>query len=236
MFSNLHLPLQFAHYDVSLTFEIIASLNEQTERSITANTRRYQKIGPKSEEYEISAEDNLFHVVDYYMGLDSGSVDLEEMFTTYYPSVMRRSVFLTLYGMLEHDFEKLCNGFTKVHNAPKALSDLRGSGFERCNHYARKFIDMPTSIHYADVKRVTRLRNTCAHNDARFIGNDGQPIVAVEELMRNHHKVFSRDGEQVNFKVGSLKAMTRILKSYFNDVEKALRNHKAPDPFIAFRK
>lgn len=120
MFSNLHLPLQFAHYDVSLTFEIIASLNEQTERSITVNTRRYQKIGPKSEEYEISAEDNLFYVVDYYMGLDSGSVDFRG--NVYYLLSQRYAslCFLTLYGMLEHDFEKLCNGFAKVQKCKSA--------------------------------------------------------------------------------------------------------------------
>lgn len=114
---------QFSHYDVSLTVEIIASLNAQTDVSVAANISQYRAEGPEIEEYEISADDNAYHIVEFYMGLDSGSVDLDDMFTSYYPSVTRRSVFLTLYGLLEHDFEKLCHGFARVHNAPVKLSD-----------------------------------------------------------------------------------------------------------------
>ncbi|WP_324701237.1 hypothetical protein U9K49_22825 (plasmid) [Pantoea agglomerans] len=230
------LPSQFSHYDISLTFEIIDSLNAQTDASIEANINQYRKEGPEIEEHEISAEDNAYHIVEWYMGLDSGSVDLDEMFTSYYPSVTRRSVFLTLYGMLEHDYEKLCNGFTRIHNAPIKLSDLTGSGFERCDLYARKIIGMQTSGHYSSVKKVTKLRNACAHNDARFFKNDGQPIAELEVLLRTHSEVLGRDGEQINFKAGSLQAMTRILKNYFNDVEKALKAHQTPDPFKELRK
>ncbi|ARJ44403.1 hypothetical protein B1H58_20500 (plasmid) [Pantoea alhagi] len=227
-----NLPLQFSHYDVSLTFEIIASLNAQTDASIAANISQYRTEGPEIEKHEIDAEDNLYHVVEYYMGLDSGSVDLDEMFTSYYPSIIRRSVFLTLYGMLEHDFEKLCNGFARIHNAPVKLSDLKGSGFERCDLYARKIIGMKTSKHYPSVRKVTKLRNACAHNDARFVLNDDKTIPELVELMRTYSTVLVQDNKQVNFKAGSLQAMTHILKIYFNDVEEALKAHKAPNPFI----
>jgi len=232
----LNLPMQFSHYDVSLTFEIIASLNAQTDASIEANISQYRTEGPEVEEHEISAEDNAYHIVEYYMGLDSGSVDLDDMFTSYYPSVTRRSVFLTLYGMLEHDFEKLCNGFARIHNAPVRLSDLKGSGFERCDLYARKIIGMKTSDHYSAVKKVTKLRNACAHNDARFVSNDNKPIPELLELMATFSNELVQDGEQVNFKAGSLQAMTDILKNYFNDVQEALTAHKTPDVFAELRK
>lgn len=232
----LDLPMQFSHYDVSLTFEIISSLNAQTDASIAANVSQYHTEGPETEEYEISAEENAYHLVEYYMGLDSGSVDLDDMFTSYYPSVTRRSVFLTLYGMLEHDFEKLCNGFARIHNAPVKLSDLKGNGFERCDLYARKIIGMKASRYYSLVKKVTKLRNACAHNDARFVSNDGRPIPELEYLMHTYSKELVQDGEQVNFKSGSLQTMTDILKNYFNDIEEALKAHKTPDPFIGSRK
>ncbi|WP_166654440.1 hypothetical protein [Rahnella sp. BIGb0236] len=231
----MNLPIQFLHYDVSLTFEIIDSLNAQTDASIAGNISEYRTKGPETEEYEISADDDGYHVVEYYMGLDSGSVDLDDMFTSYYPSVTRRSVFLTLYGMLEHDFEKLCNGFARIHKAPVKLSDLRGSGFERCDLYARKIIGMKSSNHYSSVKKVTKLRNACAHNDARFVCNNDSHITELVDLMRTYSTEFVQDGKQVNFKAGSLQAMTDILKNYFNDVQEALKVHKIPDPFIEFR-
>lgn len=231
-----NLPMQFLHYDVSLTFEIISSLIAQTDASIAANISQFRTAGPDIEEHEISAEDNIYHVVEYYMGLDSSSVDLDDMFTSHYPSVTRRSVFLTLYGMLEHDFEKLCNGFTRIHSAPVKLSDLKGSGFERCDLYARKIIGMKPSSHYSSVKKVTKLRNACAHNDARFISNDGTPLTELVDLMHTFSAELVQDGKQVNFKAGSLQVMSEILKNYFNDVEEALKSHKGPNPFIEFGK
>lgn len=227
------LPPQFLHHDVSLTFEIIASLNTQTDAYVEAGIEKYRSEGPEIEEHEISAEDGAYYYMEYYQGLDSSSVNLDEMFTSYYPSVIRRSVFLTLYGMLEHDYEKLCNGFAKGHGKSVKLSDLKHSGFERCDLYAKKVIGMPASDHYSMVKKVTKLRNACAHNDARFVENDDRPIRELEDLIRIFPELLVKDGKQINFKAGSLQAMTKILKDYFNDVEKALKAqaHLMPNPF-----
>lgn len=228
LLAGLALPSQFLHHDVSLTFDIIASLNAQTDASVEASIEKFRLEGPEVVEHEISAEDNMYYYMEYYQGLDSSSVDLDDMFTSYYPSVIRRSVFLTLYGMLEHDYEKLCNGFAKGHDKPIKLSDLKHSGFERCDLFARKIIGMPTSPHYGMVKKVTKLRNACAHNDARFVENDEKPINELVELMNNYPDLLVRDGKQINFKAGSLQAMTNILRGYFDDVEKALKAHKSP--------
>ncbi|MDU4129478.1 hypothetical protein [Pantoea sp.] len=237
LLAGLTLPSQFQHHDVSLTFDIIASLNAQTDDSVEASIEKYRLEGPEVEEHEISAEDNAYYYMEYYQGLDSSSVDLDDMFTSYYPSVIRRSVFLTLYAMLEHDYEKLCNGFAKRHEESVKLSDLKHSGFERCDLYAKKVIGMPTSPHYAMVKKVTKLRNACAHNDARFVENDDRPISELEDLMRTFPDLLVKDGKQINFKAGSLQAMTSILKKYFNDVEEALKvkAHQLPNPFYKFR-
>lgn len=230
-----NVPGAFFDFGINHTFAVIATLIDQTEASIEANINLFRSQGTEVVEHEISPEDNIFHVVEYYMGLDSVSVDLDEMFTSYYPSVTRRSVFLTLYGLLEHDFEKLCNGFARVHDAPIKLSDLRNSGFERCDVYARKIIGMPLSTHYAMVKKVTRLRNACAHNDAQFFENDNQPINALMDLTERYPAELKRVRGQVQFNAGSLQALTALLRSYFNDVEEAVKAHLPADPFEHLR-
>lgn len=231
MVSLSFLPHRFMHYDVSLTLDIIDTFIAQTETSIAENIRQFQIQGPETTEIEISPEDNIYQTIDHYLGLDSASVDLDDMFTLYYPSVTRRSVFLTLYGMLEHDFERLCNGFARLHRTPVTLGDLKGHGFERSDLFARQIIGMQSSSHYQMVKKVTKLRNACAHNDARFVENDGRRIAQIEALMQIYPEQLCPDGEQVNFKAGSLQSLTSILKNYFNDVEEALRRRPEPNPF-----
>lgn len=221
---------------INLTFDIIDSLNEQTDSLISANIKRYQCEGPEIGEIEISAEENLYDQYEFYMGLYSGSVDLDDMFTSYFPSLIRRSVFLTLYGMLEHDFEKLCNNHSRRLSLSVKLSDFKGSGFERCDLYARKIIGMKVSGNYNLVKKITRLRNSCAHNDARYIQNDGQTISEVSDLMSSFPEELVADGNQVNFKARSLQRMTEVLRNYLKDVLTALGEHEYPNPFTGTSK
>ncbi|MDT0178138.1 hypothetical protein Q9R34_19120 [Enterobacter sp. BRE11] len=221
------LPPQFSHYDINLTFDILRTFNYQIELSIEKAVDSYKESGPETLGYEETGDpdEGNYHCIDYYMGLYSNEVDLDDMFITYYPSVTRRSAFLTLYGMLEHDYEKLCNGFAKSKNLRVNLSDLKGSGFERCDLFARKFMGMPTSRHMNMVKKITKLRNLCAHNDARFITNDGQEIKEAIALMEENPLYFDKDINQVNFKAGCLVFITHEFRHYFKDVEDALLNY-----------
>jgi len=220
------LPSFFHSYDVSLTFEIIKSFNHQIEMSILTSLDDYRDVGPEPLGIDIDDSEQIdYQVIDHYMGLYSNEVDLDDMFTKYYPSVTRRSAFLTMYGLLEHDFEKLCNAFSAKKGLKVKLSDLRGSGFERGDLFARTLMNMEASSCFPYIKKITKLRNMCAHNDARFITNDNQKIKEAIFLMEEYPQFFEEDGNQVNFKGGCLSFFTEVFRDYFNDVEKALKNH-----------
>ena len=45
---------------------------------------------------------------DRHRGLDESSWDLKEIFEEYFPSLQRRSAFLTVWGFLEHQLDQLC--------------------------------------------------------------------------------------------------------------------------------
>lgn len=226
MFDLTKLPSQFNGYDITLTFQIIESFNFQTEMSILNSLDDYRDIGPESVDIQISPEEDFpYQTIDHYMGLYSNDVDLDNMFKDYYPSVTRRSAFLTMYGMLEHDFEKLCNAYTVTKQSNIKLSHLRGSGFERGDLFARTIMGMKSSKHFSVIKKITKLRNLCAHNDARFLTNDNQEINEAVDLMREYPELFGKDGNQVNFKAGCLDFFKFSFRNYFNDVEQALLSH-----------
>ena len=74
------------------------------------------------------------------------------------------------------------------------------------------------------IKKITKLRNACAHNDASFVSNDGNDIREIKDLMVRIDTVFSADGKQVNFKNGALHILTDELRKYFTDVDAALKS------------
>ncbi|EOL9016038.1 hypothetical protein ACM917_001261 [Cronobacter sakazakii] len=218
--------LTFPVFDFSLTFEIIETLILQSESSINKGITEYKEKGPEEYVIDISPEEGLYQSIDYYMGLDSSSVDLDEMFLEYYPSIFRRSVFLTIFGMFEHEIEKFCNNFARKHQTPINISDLKGSGFERSHLFIKKLLGMKTSTHYSTIKKITKLRNSCAHNDAKYIENDGQNIKPIFELMDAHPDLFKKDGKQVLFMNGSLTMVLDSFKSYLAEVEQALDEYE----------
>lgn len=222
MFDFSKLSPQFPIYDFHFTFELIDSFIAHTETSIAKSIEDYKCNGAEEYEIEISAEDNIFQYIETYMGLDSTSVDLNEIFTSYFPSIVRRSSFLTIFGMLEHEIEKFCNRFSKKHNTVVNLSDIKGKGFERSHLFIKKMISLTNSSNYSKLKKVTVLRNSCAHNDARFQDIDGQNIKEIINLMEEHPHLLEKDGSQVLFKEGVLNLLVADFKGYLEEVELAL--------------
>lgn len=213
-------------FDFSLTFDIIETLITQSESSIEKGIAEYKEKGPEEYVIDISPEEGLYQSIDHYMGLDSSLVDLDEMFLEYYPSVFRRSVFLTIFGMFEHEIEKFCNNFSNRHQTPINLSDLKGSGFERSHLFIKKLIGMNSTAHYPAIRKITKLRNSCAHNDAKYIENDGQDSKLIIELMNVHPVLFKKDGKQVLFMSGVLTMVLDAFKSYLSEVEQAVDEYE----------
>jgi len=213
-------------FDFSLTFDIIEVLIKQSELSIEKGIAEYKQKGPEEYVIDISPEDGIYQSIDYYMGLDSSSVNLDEMFLEYYPSVFRRSVFLTIFGIFEHEIEKLCNNFANRHQTPINISDLKGSGLERSHLFIKKLLGMRATTYYPTIKKITKLRNSCAHNDAKYIENDGQGSKLIIELMDAHPDIFKKDGKQVLFMNGALTMVLDSFKLYLTEVEHAVDEYE----------
>ncbi|MHA1091683.1 hypothetical protein ACR9H3_06095 [Enterobacter ludwigii] len=222
MFDLSNLKPQFPVYDFNFTFELIDGFIIHTETSIAKSIEEYKTNGAEEFEIEISAEENIFQYIETYMGLDSASVDLDEIFTSYFPSIVRRSSFLTIFGMLEHEIERFCNRFAEKHNSVVNLSDIAGKGFERSHTFIKRMIGLEKSTYYSNLKKITILRNSCAHNDARYQSNDGQKIREIMYLMEQHPDILVQDGSQVLFKEGALSLLVADFKGYLKEVEFAL--------------
>ena len=222
----VRIPFRIPVFVFTVTFDIIETLIRQSESSIEKGIAEYKEKGPEEYVIDISPEEGLYQSIEHYMGLDSSSVDLDDMFLEYYPSVFRRSVFLTIFGIFEHEIEKFCNSFASRHEIPIKIADLKGSGLERSHLFIKKMIGMKTAAHYSSIKKITRLRNSCAHNDARYIENDGQDIKSIIELMKAHPDLFKQDGRQVLFMHGALSLILNSFKSYLREVEHALNEYE----------
>ncbi|HAU5649080.1 hypothetical protein KDV93_02420 [Serratia ureilytica] len=83
----------------------------------------------------------------------------------------------------------------------------------------KKIVGLKQSKAYSEVQRIIKLRNTCAHNDARLVNNDGQPIKEIFMLLEQYPDIIERDGNQVMFHEGALLAFLSTFAAYIKEIE-----------------
>ncbi|HIH8968021.1 hypothetical protein [Serratia marcescens] len=210
-----HIPI----HDFSFNLMLLHGFINQTEDSIRDSIIKYKNEGPETFVVEEHPEDNIYIAIDSYMGIDEQAVDLDDIFKKYYPSIMRRSALLTIVGLLEHEIEKFCHSYSKRHDTDISLTDLKGTGFERGHLFLKKIVGLKQSKAYSEVQRIIKLRNTCAHNDARLVNNDGQPIKEIFMLLEQYPDIIERDGNQVMFHEGALLAFLSTFAAYIKEIE-----------------
>lgn len=219
-FSKLEIPRPLFTFD--FTYNLMRSFIRQTEESIHASIAAYLEKGPEVEEIEICAEDGIYQCIEHYQGLDSQDVFLDDIFTNYFPSVQRRSALLTLVATYEHELERYCDVYAKEHNTPIKLSELKGQGLERVHLFVKKLIGLQNSDIFPTIRKIIKLRNSCAHNDAKICDKDGQPIKAIEELINDDTINVSQDGKQVHIADGFLLFVLSQFDAYTNEIKETI--------------
>lgn len=215
----MQIPNPSPVYELELNIILLRGFIYQTEEAIRDNIDKYESIGPDTFIIEEHPEDNISIILNHYMGIDDQSFDLDKTFKINYPSIMRRSAFLTIFGLLEHEMENFCKIYSKENKTNVSLSDLKGSGFERIDLFLKKIVGLTQSTNYPELKKIIKLRNSCAHNDARFLANDGQPIREIDDLINKYPVLLEKDEEQVLFKGDVLLTFLNVFEEYIKEIE-----------------
>lgn len=69
------------------------------------------------------------------------------------------------------------------------------------------------------IKKIIKLRNSCAHNDAKITTNDGQPIGEIKYLVDDTSTKVSQDGQYVLIEKGFLSDVLEELNSYISEIK-----------------
>ncbi|HHQ4479043.1 TPA: hypothetical protein ACSPZR_003838 [Aeromonas veronii] len=214
-----------------LTNQIMHSLINQTEETIASEMSKFMKEGPEYFEIELSKEDGIYDQIQFYHGLSDKEVDLEEMFLEFFPSLSRRSVFQTIYGIYEVELLELCRSFHQKLGGKKP-DNFKGSGVVKVNNFmSRHYPELETSTQWKLIDQLRVLRNNCIHSDGCVFKKD-KPIGSIQSLIDLNNHLFHYDGpinsegdkyrngdekrvgRNIIFEKGSLEYVLEAFKSY----------------------
>ncbi|MCC4834971.1 hypothetical protein LMH66_20220 [Shewanella sp. 10N.7] len=180
-------PLQF-------TDILMNSFALQTESVIRAEIDKFNTEGAENEVIEICPEEGIYHHFEYYCGLTSDEVMLDEIFTEYFPSLNRRSAFQTIYSTYEVELQSLCVRYREKLGGKK-FKNYDGIGILKVNNFVNhRFPALKDSPEWEQINRLRILRNHCVHDDGRAYKANKRVVIEIFELINANPELFHHDG------------------------------------------
>jgi hypothetical protein len=207
--------LNWYQYDASFAIDLMISFVDGVEKQAAESIANYQT--KRSE--------------DGHQGLDENTFNLNEIFEVYFPSLQRRSAFLTVWGFLEHQLDQLCFFYQSERKARLSFKDLSGTGIDRSTDYLEKVVNLQglkASVEWNALKTLQRIRNVIAHNDGRLQDHAGK---RKDGIIADMKKVgFLTGEEEIDVAEGFLSQTVHTCNSYFKLIEKAIYAEQGSTP------
>ncbi len=207
LFTPKKVVLNWYRYDVSFSIELITSFVQGIEKQAAESVAAFRASKHS----------------DGHQGLDEDSWDLKEIFEAYFPSLQRSSAFLTVWGFLEHELDKLCLQYQSEKGFGLTLSDLSDKRIDRSTSYLEKVAGLEglkSSKEWDEIKTVQRIRNVVAHDNGRLRDHQGKSKSGIVGDMKKLGFLSGED--EIIFAEGFLSKVTGACNNYFKVIAAAV--------------
>lgn len=199
--------LNWYQYEASFSADLMISFVDGIEKQATDSIANYKTAK---------------HSADGHQGLDDGW-DLDSIFGEYFPSLQRRSAFLTVWGYFEHQLDQLCLFYQSEKKFRLSFVDLSGQGIDRSTGYLEKVAGLQglkASEEWGVLKTLQRIRNVIAHDDGKLRDRQGKP---KDGIIADMKKVgFLTGDEEIVVAEGFLSQVVHTCNNYFKLIEKTI--------------
>ena len=171
---RLGAPWHWYKLDSIHALELLSTFAKRTELQIVTAIDHY-KTNKETDFIVLSEEERIGQAVTHYDGLDDMSWDLEELFTSHFPNLQRKSAFLTLYAFLENELEKLAVKLKHELSLPTRLNDIAGKGIQRSFSYMKLIVNLKidkSDNRWSRISHINRLRNMIIHSEGQLSTDD----------------------------------------------------------------
>ncbi|WP_065204328.1 hypothetical protein [Shewanella woodyi] len=211
-------------YYMAPTIELLIGFADSTESQISSHIQNYRE-NKQNIVIEHDGIPEADYMVTEFAGLTSDTWDLESVFSEYYPNLHRRSAVLTIVGVFEHEFDKLCAKCFEEFDLDKSLEDTSGKGLERAIKYMSKEVkvEMHKSTQtWQTVLKIVKLRNAIIHQDGKTIDHQGNEIAAIIEHCKALESLSIDENNQLVLHEGYLHFVLDTYRTYIELVNSSL--------------
>lgn len=210
--------------------ELLAAYIEIVEDQVERSKEQF-RVGAERISFDPYAGDDelegdFVDQVDEYKGLYSDTWDLESVFVDYFPSLQRRSAFLTIMAVIESEVHKLCTFLQEEKKLLLKIKDLRGMGLARDLLYLEKVVGLGIhrdSSEWEEIENIRHIRNIVAHRSGAISDSSGNLDERLMRYVKSNKFLFS--GDEIGINEGFLSHVINVFQSLFQKLDESI--HKA---------
>lgn len=109
-------------FDYEFELNLLESYIQDVEKQISFSINNFKE----KEIIDEISEGNIVQSTEYIYNLSSGDYNLEYIGTEYFPTLQRKSAFITLYSFMESLLNRFCLKIQKIKNLNIGFKDLAG--------------------------------------------------------------------------------------------------------------
>ena len=164
------------------TLRVFRHLNLEMERAIALQWEAYRANPLRT---EVWPSGDKSREVQFHAEFNSEAWDLDELVRTILPSMQRASLFLTIYGEIEHKFFELCREIAHFQKELPGIDTIetkdfpsmsRARGLEKAVRYLMdpKLVCLRSLVNgvWLDITHIRDLRHIFSHRNGRLLAKD----------------------------------------------------------------
>jgi hypothetical protein len=222
---------QWYRDDFGFSSPLIDGFVRLMEDQAEAATQKYE-----SDKKIETVENELSHIgiaareIVIVGGFDSDSYNLESIWKDTFPSLVRRSAFITVYGYFEHELTRLCYIFKNEKEFRLSPTDLKDDGIERAVNYLWKVANLNvqkgTAI-WESLSHIRSVRNAVVHRDGGIRDQQRQVLPELSKAITCLKHIRS-NGFEVILEKGFVEQVVDIFTRYFKLIDDSIQAAENP--------
>jgi len=211
---NIVFSMNWILASIQIKLDSLFEYAELIEKLIEKEFKKFNlKVEKEAAKLSDEQKDGLY---DYYS-------DEHWNFSKGYSDILRTSLFIKCYSLLEYELDALCKHLCEKNNYSLILTDLNGKGIFRAKDYLKKvaLINFPDSTNeWQEVTAYNKIRNIFVHNAGTF--DNEESLNKLAYIFNTHTSIKSDKLLQIHLEKEFCFEVITVLKQFFDKLFKTI--------------
>jgi len=153
-------------------------------------------------------------------------------FEYYYPSILWKSLLLSIYFQTERALDEICQNLKKSKNHELTLKDIHGNGIFRSSLYLKKVCGIKTPFQTENWSKITdfnKVRNLLVHSDGILNNSNNRLKVICDKYDGILMTELTKDEISITISEKYCSLMLENVQELFNKIYREMNGFKQPN-------